>query len=91
MSELPPPSGDPAPPADPKPNNYIDCDFCECRLSPRGEVLRRGGRAAKFLELEDAIKTQNATIAELREDLAKARALVPPAKVPSGGWTLDND
>lgn len=67
---LPPSVGDapdPAPVARARQPERANCEFCECQLTARGEVLKFSDRAKKF-------RTQNETIERLERELTEARA-----------------
>jgi hypothetical protein len=54
-----------------EPRGYISCDFCECRLTRTGEVF---GMSEKARELRDQKERYDKRIAQLEEELGRARA-----------------
>ena len=91
---------DPLPPGDGGGNgpSSLTCEFCDCRISRSGEVLKLGAKAKGFRDsdgqiekLTDKIAGLEARIVELNSDLEAARA-IKPADVPKGrgGFLSDN-
>jgi hypothetical protein len=77
----------------------VVCEFCECKLTRRGQVIEISGKAKDLRKLQDRIDKLDATGAEqadtitrLERELAEARAAVTkkPAKA-GGGWFDDDD
>lgn len=61
----------------------VKCEFCDCRLTRRGQVLEMSPKAKDLRRLEDAIdkhahtiEEQAAEIARLSSELAAAKASV---------------
>jgi hypothetical protein len=86
---------DPLPPGDdsntPRRSSSVVCEFCECKLSGAGEVLKLGGKAKAFRDSEGAIDKATeriaaleTTIAELKTELETARATKPADVAPAG-------
>jgi hypothetical protein len=65
----PPPMPTPAP-ARPR----LACEFCECALTPAGDVLRMSDTARAYLKQREQIAELRATMAGLTEHLAAAEA-----------------
>lgn len=86
-----PPVGDPAPAPSPVRDARPVCEFCECQLTARGEVLKFSDKAKRYREHDTAVEKLHAKIAdletELRETKAKLAALTP-ADGNSAGWQL---
>lgn len=95
------PEGDPLPPGDDPargPSTLI-CEFCDCKISRAGEVIKLGAKAKVFRDSDSAIEKLTETvskrdeqIAQLKSDLEAARA-VKPADVEKPGRSgfLSND
>ncbi len=96
------PDPDPLPPGDDDRGgraSSLTCEFCDCRISKSGEVLKLGAKAKTFRDSEsqiekltDTIAAREATIAELKTDLEAARAVKPADVKParSGFLSLDD-
>lgn len=59
------------------------CEFCECRLTASGEVLRLGAKAKGFREHEttvEALKKQIDELTKERDILKAASAAIDPKK-----------
>ena len=81
---------DPMPRADgdddaPK-SRRLSCEFCECSLSSKGEILRMSARAKELRKLEDAVDAlkekiadRDSAITSLRAELAEAQAAAKAA------------
>ena len=89
---LPPGDGD-----DKKPTNLV-CEFCECKVSRAGEVLKLGAKAKAFRDSEteiekltDTIAKRDAEIVTLKSDLEAARAVKPADVKPAGRAGLSFD
>jgi hypothetical protein len=66
------PDPDPVPPivvpiARPE-RKRIECEFCECQLTPAGEVLQRGDRAKKFQRQDERIEDLERQLQLITED-----------------------
>lgn len=75
-------------PPSPARTRRVTCEFCECVLSPEGEVLKRGARAKAMMELADQVETLTATLAVRDQTIADLTAQLdtatrPPAPGPS--------
>ncbi len=89
----------PVPDSGEKPLSVV-CEFCECKLTRRGQVIEISGKAKDLRRLQDRIDKvettsgeQAETITRLERELAEARAAAPkpkPAKA-GGGWFDDDD
>jgi hypothetical protein len=67
---LPPPPiaiVEPPVPAPARPRKVV-CEFCECELSPAGEVLRRGEKARVYLDIESDLDTEKKVCSDLRAE-----------------------
>jgi len=82
---------------DRKPTTLV-CEFCECKVSRAGEVLKLGAKAKAFRDSEteiekltDTIAKRDEMIATLKSDLETARAVKPAdvAKPAGGGLAFD--
>ena len=78
------------------PRSFV-CEFCECKISRSGEVMKLGAKAKGFRDSEgeiekltDTIAKREAEIATLKSDLEAARA-VKPADVKPAGQGLSFD
>lgn len=87
------PEGTPANNAPRRAPRGIQCDFCDCIVADDGKVLRRGESAARFLELEDALKAEkelrrkdSEKYAAMESDLAAARARVSELEKKNKSW-----
>ena len=66
------------------------CEFCECQLSHKGEVLRRGAAATRYLEMDrkiEQIQNELAAVKKDRDELAAKLDQVAPRK-DGGSWRL---
>jgi len=76
MVEILPPNDPPVDPPAPAPaapaTRTIVCEFCECRLTPAGEVMRMGDRARRVLKDEQTIEDLKADNARLAAELQTA-------------------
>lgn len=64
----------------------IACEFCECNLTPAGELSGKlSARARKLRDLENTVEDITAKLARSEEALAAARTEVESLK--SGGGT----
>lgn len=61
------------PPPPPKPRTLIQCEYCECSLTPAGDCFRMSERAK-------AINKQEQRIEELRDQLTQAQAALSTAQ-----------
>jgi len=90
---------DPLPPGDgdDKTPKTLVCEFCECKVSRHGEVIKLGSKAKAFRDSEgeiekltDTIAKRDADIATLKSDLEAARAVKPADVKPAGkGLSFD--
>jgi predicted RNase H-like nuclease (RuvC/YqgF family) len=78
---------DPADPT-PKPRGVV-CEFCECKLTAKGEVLQMSATAKEMRKLQDRVEAlgeklteRDGEVARLTSELAEARAAV---KTDEGG------
>lgn len=75
MADPLPPASEPTltiiepPPLPPTRRAGIVCEFCECTLTPAGEVLKRGEAARKFSRLDEKLETALADAARAQTDL----------------------
>ena len=83
--------GDPLPKGDDErgPSSLV-CEFCECKVSRSGEVIKLGAKAKLFRDsdgqiekLTDRISALDAEIAALKQDLEAARAVKPADVKPA--------
>jgi hypothetical protein len=74
--------GDPAdliPPADPPPGprrpspQLLTCEFCECRLTPTGDVLKLSDKAKAWRDTEGDREKLTKRLAELERQLEDAK------------------
>lgn len=76
-----PPTGGGAPTPEPPRNRRTVCEFCECQLTPNGEIVRMGEKAKKFRVHDETIEKHVKRIADLESELAeekrKVAALTP--------------
>jgi hypothetical protein len=82
---LPPDDPTPDPPAPapiPASTRLVTCEFCGCRLTPRGEIVARGDVARAHLDLEDALRKAAVTLEAKDRELADARAEIAALKEP---------
>lgn len=73
--ELAPPSSVPA-----GSRSGITCEFCECGLSGKGEVIKRSAKARSYLDLEDRASDQAAALEQLRAEVAALQGQLTDAK-----------
>lgn len=80
MNELPPADLPPAPIVVPPAagSKLITCECCGCSLDTHGNVLKRGERAARMLDMERDLTDANRTINDLRQQLAAVRTEPKP-------------
>lgn len=64
-----PPSGDDPPPSKRK----TTCEFCECSLTPAGDVLTVSDKAKRFRKHDETIEKHVARIAELETEVRELR------------------
>jgi hypothetical protein len=77
-----PPDALPAPqPAEPARAKRTTCEFCECRLTPSGELLELGGKARQFRDhatkiedLTNALSRETTRADTLKNEVARLRA-----------------
>jgi hypothetical protein len=57
---------DPNPTPTPTPRETkCRCEFCECELTPRGEVMRMGAKAREFRKHEEIVEARDREISRL--------------------------
>jgi uncharacterized protein (DUF305 family) len=52
----------------------VCCEFCECQLTPHGEIVRMGERAKKFRKHEEEIEKLNAMISSQQSEISQLNA-----------------
>lgn len=77
------------PPSDPAgitpQSRPLVCEFCECTITrERGEVLRRSGRAKRYMEQEHAIESLREELERVQGDLTAARQALAEASAQLG-------
>jgi uncharacterized small protein (DUF1192 family) len=91
---------DPLPPGDgdDKTPKTLICEFCECKISRAGEVIKLGAKAKAFRDsdgaiekLTDRVAALDAEITTLKSDLEAARAAKPADVAKPGGKGLSFD
>lgn len=84
-----PPTGDDDPPTPtptpvaPRRTGIIQCEFCQCGLTPAGEVLTRGDKARSILRLEDKLDSVTRELTQTQEELARVKDELRQAKIPN--------
>lgn len=78
-ADLPPVDPSPTPNAAPRPSRTV-CEFCGCALDAHGNVIKRGERAAKVIDLERDLSERDRTIDALRKENAALRPAEPERK-----------
>lgn len=48
----------------------IICEFCDCQVTPRGEVIVIGEKAKKFRKHEEIVEGKDAEIARLNAEIS---------------------
>jgi len=92
--DLLPPVDPPDPIGDPAPRRRASlvCEFCDCKLTPVGDVLNVSDKARNFRKLEDRIEILTADLTKAQADLAAAQAdlrkLRTPAESPARAGVL---
>jgi hypothetical protein len=64
-TELLPGNGNPNPAPPPTRHDRLTCEYCECVLTSRGEVLRMSDKAKTFRDHDDVLIKRDRRIAEL--------------------------
>lgn len=72
--EIPPLRTNPDPPSIPVPEpGYVKCDFCECRLTKRGQVYEVSEKAVVY---RDEKETHRKATIKLEEEIASLRSQI---------------
>jgi hypothetical protein len=72
--EIPPLRTNPDPPTPPAPEpGYVKCDFCECRLTKRGQVYEVSEKAVVY---RDEKETHRKAVIKLDEEIAALRSQI---------------
>jgi hypothetical protein len=64
----------PAPPPPPPPPRRLVCEYCECQLSPKGEVMAMGAKAKEFRKHEEIVEGKDKEIARLQNEITALKA-----------------
>lgn len=70
----------PVPPVPPRTGRGCTCEFCGCRLTPDGEIIKMGDTAKAFRKHEDEIEALKKTADEQTKEIAALKAKVPPVQ-----------
>lgn len=62
----------PAPPSNP-PRRKIVCEFCECQLTPNGEIISLGTKAKIHRDHSDVVERKDSEIHKLTEEISGLR------------------
>lgn len=71
---------EPPPRVSPPSSRNPTCEFCGCRLTPAGEIIRMGDDAKRFRALSESLEQAEAVSETLRADLANVRAKLEAAE-----------
>lgn len=81
---------DPMPKGDDKPLS-VTCEFCECKLTRRGQVIDISSKAKELRRLQDRIDKLEATSAEQAETITRLERELAEAKASKRGGDDDDD
>jgi hypothetical protein len=87
---LPPTHDDPPTSAASPRRQRCTCEFCECELTPVGDILKFSDKAKGYRKHDQTVEDLQAKIVALETDLREARAKIPaeePAR-ESQEWNL---
>jgi hypothetical protein len=83
MPPVDPPEPDPAPDPSPRRRAPIVCEYCDCTLTPIGDVLKVSDKARTLRKQGDRIDTLLAEIEQAKTDLAAAKAEIQILRRPT--------
>lgn len=98
-ADLIPPSPEPEPESAPKRSSRsVVCEFCECKLTPDGEILKLGARARKLRDLEDELEAAEKSVGLLEAEITRLKGLLADAESKASataptrqGWRTEYD